>query len=444
MDFTPLHTHSHFSIRDAISKIPDLVTQAKLFKIPGIALTDHGTLSGSMQFYKECIKQGIKPILGAELYIAPKSRLDKDSANKYHHITVIAMNNKGWSNLCTLVSESFKRESLYYKPRTDRELLRRYNEGLIVLSGCLASSLSAAILEDHKIDFTDEDGNKIQSTKIECAECTLDEPCEKHKKESYLDIIRWYKSIFGDRYYLEIQNHRLASEDIVREVLLNTAEKEGIKVVATGDTHFVKAEDKKAHDLMLAIRNKKSIKDPTFSGYNGDGYYLPDRNYLLDRFSDCKFAITNTMEIYERVNISFNFGDFRIPSIVQNIREEDNIFKKMVWEGMKKRFSSGTVPKIYIDRLAEEVKTITQMTYPSYFMMVADFISKAKEKGIPIGPGRGSAAGSLVSYALGITNIDSVKYGLSFSRFLNKGRCAIPQIDFEEYPFEKWKDEQKK
>ena len=441
MDFVNLHGHSIYSIRDSIAKIPDLIKQAKALGMPAMALTDHGTIGGTIEFYKECKKNNIKPLLGAELYIATRSRFDKEHGiDKYYHLTVIAMNNIGWSNLTQLISESNKEEHFYHKPRVDRELLRKYNEGLICLSGCLASHLSNAILEEKHQQFEDEDGNIIGEPSVhgvECSECTIDLE-EKPKKETFLDIIRWHKNVFGDRYYLEIQNHGLVQEDIVRDTILNVAKEEGIKIIATGDTHFVQQGDVKAHNIMLSVRNKITVNDPAFQGYAGTGYYLPDEEYLKVRFSMFPEAVTNTCEIAERCNVDFRFGDFKIPRFV-NVREEDDMFADLAFKGLYEKFCPDP-PKEYIDRLNEEIKTIQQMTYPSYFMIVAEYVNWARDNDIPVGPGRGSAAGALVSLCLGITeDTDPIQYGLSFSRFLNKGRSAIPIINFPEMPFDEWK-----
>lgn len=439
MDFVNLHTHSIYSIRDSIAKIPDLVSKAVELKMPAIALTDHGTLGGLIQFYKTCLSKGVKPLLGGELYVAPKSRFDKDNKNRYYHVTLIAMNNTGWSNLCRLVSESFKPEHFYHKPRIDRELLRAYNEGLLCLSGCLASHLSHTILANTNVDFVDEDGNQLEHMPVECADCQMGLPCDTHTHETVDDVVMWYKSVFGDRYYFEIQNHRLEEEDVVRNQLLELSVKHNVKVLATGDTHFVNMEDVKAHNIMLAVRNGKTITDESFHGYRGDGYYLPTDTYLLQKFNTFENAAVNTMEIADRCNVTFKFGDYRIPTFTDTIYEEDSVFISAAVEGLRVRFNNQPIPPEYTKRLNDEITTIVQMTFPSYFLIVADYVNWAKNSGILIGPGRGSAAGSLVSYSLGITDVDPIKYGLSFSRFLNKGRAAIPQINFTEFPIDKWK-----
>lgn len=437
MDFVNLHTHSMFSIRDAVSKIDELINRAIELKYESLALTDHGTMAGIIEFYKIAKSKNFKPIIGCELYVAPNSRFIKDNKNRYHHLTVIAMNNTGYRNLCTLVSESYKSEHFYYKPRIDKELLRIHNEGLIVLSGCLAGHLASSILVDQQINFTDEDGNELAETIIECADCQAGLECQKHSRENPRDVALWYKSVFKDRYYIEIQNHGIPEEDKVRDIALQIARDLEIKVVATGDTHFVKKEDVVSHNVMLAIRNGNTIYDEGFSGYPGSGYYLPDTEYLNSKFN--QEYVSNTLEISERCNVNLEFGNYKLPLFTGHPMKEDEEFVKWVVEGLKQRFNNSKIPKKYSDRIKEEISTIMKMGFSSYFLVVADYVNWAKKNGILVGPSRGSAGGSLVSYAMGITEVDPIKYDLSFSRFLNKGRSSIPLIDFKEFPFEEWK-----
>lgn len=436
MDFVNLHSHSIYSVRDAISKPKELIARAVELGMPAIALTDHGTIGGVMEFSKEAIKQGIKPIVGCEVYMATRSRFDKENKiDKYYHLTLLTMNQTGYKNLCRLISESYKKEHFYRKPRIDRELLRKYNEGLICLSGCLAGNLAHSILKEKNIEeknYTDEAGN-FNKPSVECSTPGHDDITE----ETFIQVIDWHFDVFGDRYYLEIQNHGILEEDIVRDTILNLAYERKIKVVATGDTHFVNKVDVKAHNIMLAIRDRKSIYDEDFSGYPGDGYSLPDEQYLKDKFSMAPETVFNTLEVAERCNLKLDLGSFKIPRFI-DVYKEDDIFANEAIQGLKKKFPNGA-PLEYEERLQMEIKTIQQMTYPSYFLIVQDYIQAAKSRGIPVGPGRGSAAGSLVSYCLGITNVDPLEYDLSFSRFLNKGRSAVPQINFSEYSIKEWK-----
>lgn len=436
MDFVNLHQHTMFSIRDSIVKPKELVVRAKELGYPAVAVTDHGVLGGAMMIYNEAKKIGIKPILGCEVYLANRSRFQKEKGiDKYYHLTLLCMNETGWKNLCYLVSESNKKECFYHKPRIDKELLRKHNEGLIALSGCLGGELAQTIFKDLEINFElGEDDDNV----IECAACQAGH-CEDHTDKTHFDVIDWYRSVFGDRYYLEVQNHGLYEDTKLNEVIYDTAQKKGIKVVATGDTHVLAAEDISAHNIMLANRAPSvTVNDPKMEKrrYPGNGYHLLSEPEVHQRFSGHEEAIKNTMEIYERCNLNFHLGDFRLPHVVA-LEEEDTIFTKLVFEGLNKMFN-GQVPPEYTKRAQEELNTIIQMTFPSYFMMISDFVRWAKQQGIPVGPGRGSAAGSLVSYALGITNVDPIRYGLSFARFLNKGRASVPQISFKELPFDEW------
>lgn len=443
MNYVNLHTHSIYSIRDSIAKIDDLVGEAKKLDYKALGLSDHGTLGGAIQFYNACKKQEIKPILGVEAYIATRTRFDKvKGIDKYFHITLFAMNMTGWQNLCQLVTESNKDEHFYHKPRIDRELLRRHNEGLICLSGCMASQVSRLIIKELQLTSKDEEGNN-KTLNIECADCQSG-ICTEHSSETFMDVIRWYKGVFGDRYYLEIMNHDIPEEEVIRDVLLEVGKKEGIKTIASGDTHFVKENDHTAHDIMLAIRDRKSIHDLDFKGYQGDGYYLPTESSLLKKFSFSLESITNTLEVAERCDLNFKFGNFRIPSFDKNnVRGEDEDFMTKAWAGLKARVGAKADTALYKKRLQEEMTTIIQMTFSSYFLIVSDYVTWAKTHDILVGPGRGSAAGSLVAYALNITDVDPLLYDLSFARFLNRGRSAVPLINFPEFPITEWKPKTK-
>jgi len=436
-NYVNLHQHSIYSIRDSIAKIPQLVSRAKELGHPGIALTDHGTIGGTIELYNECNKIGIKPILGTEAYMATRGRHDKEKGiDKYYHITLLAMNNIGWQNIIHLVSESYLPENFYYKPRIDRELLARYNEGIICLSGCIGGHLSHSIMDHLGVTFEDEEGNTT-NTKAEC--CSVDDTIED--KESYKDIARWYKKVFGDRYYLEVQNHNFGPEKKVNEVIMSLSKELNIKVVATGDTHFVYEEDEYAHKIMLAIRDNINVNDERMNKikYPGDGYNLLSEQEILNRFPGNSEVVFNTMEVYERCNVILELGNFKLPHPI-NIKQEDSYFTNMVTQGLIKRYGK-PLSKQVINRAQEEINTIVQMTFPSYFIIVADYVNHCKNNGIAIGPSRGSAAGSIVAYALGITDVDPLKYKLSFARFLSSGRSSVPKIDFAEYSLARWKEE---
>jgi len=434
------HNHSNFSIRDSITKVSDFVVRAKELDWPAVCLTEHGTISSSYKLFSEAKKHSIKPIFGVEIYMATRSRTQKEAGiDKYFHLTLLGMNNIGWQNIVHLVSEGYKSENFYYKPRIDRELLRKYSEGVICLSGCVGGNISNSIMKDLDIDFEDEEGNT--SKKVECA--THDHTAVDVFNESYLDVIKWHHSVFGDRFYLEVQNHGMPAEARVADVIFDVSNKLGIKTIATGDTHFVHEEDEKAHDIMLAIRDDITIHDDKMKKikYPGNGYYLMDEASMLSRFPGHSEAIYNSMELVERCNVEFNIKDFRIPKIA-DVHSDDDILRELTYKGLHNKYGN-ELSKDIIDRAEEELTVIQQMTFPNYFLMVSDYVNWAKNNDIRIGEARGSAAGSIVSYALNITEVDPLKYKLSFARFLNRGRCSVPQIDFKEYPFEEWKTNNK-
>jgi len=434
-NFINLHCHSIYSIRDSIAKVPELVGKAKAFGHSAMAITDHGTLGAALEVYSECNENDIKPIIGCEVYVSTRHRTQKvHGIDKYYHLTLLVMNQTGWKNLTKLVTMSYNPDFVYIKPRIDRELLAKYNEGLICLTGCLQGNVAKVILKDLNIHSIDDEGEDD----LECAH--LDSEDETRMlTESYKDVIGWHKKIFGDRLYLEVQHHGIAAESRVQDVIFDTAGKLGLKTIATGDTHFVEPEDEHAHDIMLAIRSNCTVHDEKMQKikYSGDGYFFPTEGEMLKRFPGHSEAVHNTMEIAERCNIKFDFGNFQLPHIA-DLKDEDDVFIKAVEEGLKMRFGN-PIPAEIMSRAMEEITVIIQMTFPSYFLMVSDYIKWAKKTGIPVGPGRGSAAGSIVAYALEITEVNPLEYDLSFARFLNSGRASIPQIDFPEYPFAEWK-----
>jgi DNA polymerase III subunit alpha len=300
-----------------------------------------------------------------------------------------------------------------------------------------ASHLSVSIIKDQTNLRENENDVLLKNPYAhECSDCTTNIPCSKHQGESIIDVVKWYKSVFKDRYYLEIMNHGIKEEDIIRDTIMELGKKLDIKIVATGDTHIVRKEDIVSHNIMIALYNRKSIYDEDFKPYRGDGYYLPDKEYLNARFSNFPEAIINTLEVAERCNFEFQLGNFKIPTFI-DVRNEDETFKKEVFDGLLRRFPNG-IPKQYVERAYVEIDTIIKMTYPNYFLMTADYVNYAKSKGILVGAGRGSAGGCLVAYALGITEVDPLVYNLSFSRFLNAGRSAIPEISFKELSFEEF------
>lgn len=427
--WVPLHLHSIYSIRDAIAKIPDIMTKAKSLHMPAIALTDHGTMAGSIEFYKEAFKHNIKPIIGSELYLANRSRFSKvDKIDKYYHITALAMNNKGYQNLSKLVGESNHPDSFYKRPRIDRELLKQYNEGIIFLSGCVAGHLPQHI---RYLYTNDEDPKMYREAERKLINGEIVEEEVSFITEDIHDIIEWYKEVLGDRFYIEVQYHKLGEfEDIINNNLIQLAREHNIKIVATGDSHYVNREDKILHDIILS-NNFKRIGKENLAGYPGTNYHIMSRNEMVHAFQskypDIEEYLDNTYEIAERCNVTFEFNNYRIPSLVDP-EKEDDILIEMVEKGLMKRY--GTITEEIRQRAQLELNTIIRMNVSSYFLLISEYIHWARKNNVPIGIGRGSSSGSIVSYALEITNVDPLKYKLLFSRFLNKGRSSYPIFDF--------------
>ena len=415
----------------------DYVKRANELGLSAVALTDHGTMAGLLKLYHESKKHNIKPIMGSELYIANRSRFQKENGiDGYHHITLIAMNKTGWKNLNYLIGESYSPESFYKRPRIDRDLLRKHNEGLICLSGCfgghLAKQIKWTIGRDYDLFYKKANELVINHGHDENNYMFLQETPE--------EIVQWYKNVFGDRYYIEVQNHHIGKvEEEVNDYLYSLANKYNIKTVATGDSHYVYEKDRKVHNIMLLSRNKTTIKETPEKEiqYPGTGYHLMSSEEMFANFSGHEEAVKNTLEIADRCNIEFKFNDFKLPKIVEP-EKEDLHLASMVEKGLEQRYGK-PLPNEVISRAQTELDTIFKMNVSSYFLLVADFVNWCKNNNIPTNIARGSAGGSVVTYALGITELDPLKYDLLFSRFLNRGRAAIPVIDFDEFPLEEWK-----
>ena len=414
-NFAHTHTHSHYSLRDAVTKVPELVARVKELGMDAIALTEHGTLASAFELDKEAKRHEIKPIFGVEAYMAPRTRFDKDKDldGGYYHVILLAMNQEGWRNILQLVTESNYKESTYFKPRIDKELLRQHNEGIICTSACLAGEVQRAILKEVQFSYDGED--------------------KAANVGNVAEVLEWYKDVFGDRFYLELMNHGIPAEQAVIYYVINNYSKLGVKVIATNDAHYLKSEDKILHDIMFAIRDKKSIYDEDKYSYHGDGFYIKSEAEMLESFDFFPEAVYNTMEIVERCNVDITSSGYKLPHIV-DIRQEDDILREKAYEGLTEKM--GNIPDNYKERLEEELKTFRQMGFSSYFLMVSDYIRWTKSQGILVGPARGSAAGSLVAWAIDITTVDPIKYDLLFARFLNKGRAAVPDIEFDEAPIQ--------
>lgn len=400
MSFVHLHTHSEFSLLDGASRLADLVKTAVEMGMPALALTDHGVMYGTVNFYKLAKKAGIKPIIGCEVYAAPKSRFEKsgrsdDKAN--NHITLLAKNNTGYRNLLHLVSKAFI-EGFYYKPRIDWELLTNYHEGLIALSGCVAGQIPKLILNGQ-----------------------LEEAEQTAKK---------FVALFGDDFFLEIQDQGLEEQKIVLKGLVEIGQSLGIPLVATNDVHYLKKEDSIAHDVLLCIQTGCTLAEQNRLKFSTDQFYFKSPEEMAQVFAAYPEALANTLEIAARCNVELDLGRTHLPNYPVSEKETaESYLAKLCYQGLEKRYSQIT-PELK-QRLDYELEVIKKTGFASYFLIVWDFINFAKQNKIKVGPGRGSAAGSLVAYCLGITNIDPIEHDLLFERFLNPDRVSLPDIDID-------------
>ncbi len=402
-NFVHLHVHSEFSLLDGASRIPKLIEKASQYDMPALALTDHGVMYGVIEFYTQAKKMGIKPIIGCEVYLAPKSRFEKQSERgkkegNFYHLTLLAENNQGYHNLMRLVSMGFL-EGFYYRPRVDKELLGKFKEGLIALSGCISGEIPRYIISDQ----------------IEVAKKNL---------EQYLDI-------FGrNNFFLELQDSGIPEQKKVNEVLLELSSEYKIPLVATNDVHYLNKEDSKAHDVLLCIQTGSTINEAGRMKFPTDEYYFKSYDQMRELFKQFPGAIKNTMEIAERCNVNIKFDMNLIPSFaISDGSSADEYLKNLCYKGAGKRYGDIT-PEID-RRIKKELEVIEKMGFSEYFLIVWDLINYAKNNNIRVGPGRGSAAGSIVSYILGITDIEPLKYGLLFERFLNEERKSMPDIDID-------------
>ncbi len=400
-DFVHLHIHTQFSLLDGACRFDELLDLTEKYNMPACAITDHGNMFGVIDFYEKAKKRGINPIIGCEIYVAPESRFDKTShgiRGASYHLVLLAKNMTGYRNLMEIVSIGYL-EGFYYKPRVDKEVLSRYNKGLIAMSACL---------------------------KGEVAHFLLSGEWEEAKKSAIE-----YKEIFGaDNFYLEIQDNQLEEQHKLNSLMIKLSRETGIPLVATNDVHYLEKSDAKAHDALLCIQTQTTLADEDRMKFQSDQLYFKSPEEMKKTFSDTPEAIANTMKIAERCQVGLEFNELHLPHF-QAPGGEDNeaFFNRLVTEGIRKRYE--VITDEIKKRLELEMKIIKDSGYVSYFLIVWDFINHAKEKGIPVGPGRGSAAGSIVSYALGVTDIDPLKYGLIFERFLNPERVTMPDIDID-------------
>ena len=400
-DFVHLHIHSEYSLLDGANRIKELPKVAKELGMDAIAITDHGVMYGAIEFYKACKEEGIKPIIGCEVYVAPRTRFDKEAGidNKYNHLILLAKNNNGYKNLSKLVSIGFT-EGYYYKPRIDLETLEKYHEDLICCSACLAGSIPQAILNG--------DMEKAEETAI------------------------WYKNLFGEDYYLEIQTNTLKEQSLVNQKLVELSRKLNIPLVATNDAHYTRKEDAYNHEVLLCIQTGKKMSDVDRMRFATDDFYIKSPEEVKEFFPNLPEALENTVKIAEKCNVEFEFGHTILPNyeVPKEFSTHYDYFKKLCDDGIKIRYGENT-PKEILERMEYEISVIKKMGYVDYFLIVWDFINWAKSQGIPVGPGRGSGAGSIVAYAIGITDIDPIKYNLLFERFLNPERISMPDFDVD-------------
>ena len=401
MSFAHLHVHTEYSLLDGSNKIKEYVSRIKELGMNSAAITDHGVMYGVIDFYREAKKQGINPILGCEVYVAPNSRFDREVTggdDRYYHLVLLAENNEGYANLTKIVSKGFV-EGYYYKPRVDKELLRTYHKGIIALSACLAGEVPRFLTKG------------------------LYEEAKKTALE--------YQEIFGKgNYFLELQDHGIPDQGLVNQQLFKMSQETGIELVATNDVHYTYAEDAKPHDILLCIQTGKKLSDENRMRYDGGQYYVKSEQEMAALFPYAKEALENTQKIADRCHVEIEFGVTKLPKYdVPDGYTSWEYLQKLCYEGLERRY--GNPSQELKDRLAYELGTIQHMGYVDYFLIVWDFIKYAKDHGIAVGPGRGSAAGSIVSYCLGITTIDPIRYQLLFERFLNPERVSMPDIDVD-------------
>lgn len=400
-DFVHLHVHTQFSLLDGACRLDDLLSISKKYGMTSCAITDHGNMFGAVEFYEKAMSAGIKPIIGCEIYVAPESRFDKTShgiKGAGYHLVLLAKNNTGYKNLMEIVSLGYL-EGFYYKPRVDKEVLARCGKGIIALSACLKGEVSHFLASDQW------------------------EEAKRAAKE--------YSDIFGsENFYLELQDNQIEEQKKVNQALIRLAAATGLELVATSDVHYLNRNDAKAHDVLLCIQTQTNVDDPSRMRFQTDQMYFKSPEEMMERFADVPEAVKNSVRIAEKCNVEIDFKELHLPIFTPpEGKDNESFLAELVSEGIKKRYRSVTAE--IKNRVEHELKIIKQSGYTSYFLIVWDFIRHARSKDIPVGPGRGSAAGSIVSYALGITDLDPIKYGLIFERFLNPERVSMPDIDID-------------
>ena len=377
-NFTHLHVHTEYSLLDGFCRIDNLVNRAKELGMTSLAITDHGVMFGVIDFYKKCVKENIKPIIGCEVYTSPRSLYDKDSRQDSNpgHLVLLAKDEQGYKNLMKIVSIGYT-DGFYYKPRIDRDCLRKHSGGLIALSSCLAGDIPRAIVN-----------NNIKRAK---------------------DLIEDYKEIFGEDFYLEVQDHGISDQIKVKQGLILLSQETQVPLVATNDVHYVAKEDAKNHDVLLCIQTASTISDSNRMKFSSDDFYLKSRDEMLELFHDIPEAIENSNSIAEKCNVEIDFNTTHLPkySLPADYKEPQKYLRDLCYSGLKKKYTQ--ITKDLVNRMDYELSVINTMGYNDYFLIVWDFIKYAKDHEIMVGPGRGSAAGSIVAYSLDITTIDPIK-----------------------------------
>ncbi len=397
--FVHLHVHTEYSLLDGSTRIKDLIKEVKNLGMDAIAITDHGSMFGVIQFYREAKKHGIKPILGSEVYVAINKNTERENKDKnQYHLVLLAENQEGYENLMKLVSEAYI-NGFYYKPRVDHDLLRKYSKGIIALSACLGGEIQQFLL-DNNYDRAQE-------------------------------VAKTYQDIFGtDSFFMELQDHGLQEQKEVNRQMIKISKNLGIPLVATNDVHYLRKEDALVHDVLLCVQTGKTVDETDRMRFPTAEFYLKSREEMAELFSDTPEALENTVKIGQRCNVEIDFDTLHLPGydVPENYTNESYL-KELVLDGLREKY--GELTEEILERFQYEFDTIVDMDYTDYFLIVWDFIKYAKERDIMVGPGRGSAAGSIISYGLGIIDIDPLKYGLIFERFLNPERITMPDIDID-------------
>ena len=400
MEFVHLHLHTEYSLLDGCCRISRLFDAVKARGQKSVAITDHGVMYGAIDFYKAAKKSGIKPIIGCEVYVAPRTRFDKQKPldSEYSHLVLLCENEQGYENLIKLVSLGFT-EGFYSKPRVDRELLKKYSGGLIALSACLAGEIPRALSRG--------DIDTAQETAL------------------------WYEGVFGKgNFFLELQDHGIAEQKRINPFIIKISRQTGIPLVATNDVHYIEKEDSLMHKVLLCVQTGTKINEKGSLEFPTEEFYLKSGEEMAELFNDVPEAVENTVKIAERCNIEFEFGKIKLPFFDTGGRDHFEFFREKCYAGMYKNYGQNPSPEV-TERLEYELSVINKMGYVDYYLIVSDFVNYAKQNGIPVGPGRGSGAGSLAAYCIGITGIDPIRYDLLFERFLNPERVSMPDFDID-------------